>query len=57
MAGSKVIIEDPFIEFARSNSHCSCGSVNLLNLFQGEVNVTHDNLNEFLAVAEELQVS
>ena len=24
--------------------------------FQGEVNVTQDNLNDFLAVAEELQV-
>lgn len=25
-------------------------------LFQGEVNITNDSLNEFLAVAEELQV-
>ena len=28
----------------------------VLFCFQGEVNVTQDNLNDFLAVAEELQV-
>ena len=28
----------------------------VLFYFQGEVNVTQDNLNDFLAVAEELQV-
>jgi hypothetical protein len=28
-----------------------------VSLFQGEVNVTNEDLNEFLAVAEELQVT